>query len=272
MRGFRAGGVAAVFETIHKIVSESIGMFAVLFSPMRGTLGHSITLMALVALVIAAVTAVRRRMPVTLLFLCGYLAIVVVWPYAPSRFLWAIWPVFLLLFAAGANWAWRGIAVSDRRAVVGRRALLGAFVWVLVGYSEYELRGIRGKWWSTISRSSAARIAAAVTWVHDNTSAGELVASEDEGAVFLYTGRHTVPERSLAPDAYLRDIPPTEAARDGLVPILAAYPVNVVVAGSRETAETADILVASTPALLEPAVNFPGGVAYRVRANGRPTR
>src|SRR5262249_36533985 len=127
-----------------------------------------------------------------------------------------------------------------------------------------ELHGLRGQWWSSVSRSNAGRIAAAVTWVHANTSPGDLVASEDEGAVFLYTGRQTVPSGSLAPDAYLRDSPAIESVRDGLQPILAAYPVTIVVAGSRKTAEAADILVASTPALLEQGIDFPGGVAYRV--------
>ena len=72
-------------------------MYAVLFSPIRGQPWHSVTLAALGALVIAAVFAVRPRMPVTLFFLAGYLTIVVIWPFAPSRFLWAIWPMFLLL-------------------------------------------------------------------------------------------------------------------------------------------------------------------------------
>jgi hypothetical protein len=264
LRGLHAGGPGALLAIIRKIVPESVGMFAVLFSPMRGSVAHAITLAALGALVIVSVLTSRRRMPVTLIFLCGYLAIVAIWPYAPSRFLWAIWPLFLLLFAGGANWAWRGVAKSGTGGLAARCALLAAFGWVVVGYGAYELRGVRGKWWSSVSRANASRIAAAVTWVHDNTATGELIASEDEGAVFLYTGRHAVPLRSLAPDAYLREVPAVEAARDGLEPILAAYPVNVVVAGSRETAETADVLVTSMPALLRPAVSFPGGVAYRV--------
>jgi hypothetical protein len=211
-------------------------------------------------------------MPATLLFLGGYLTIVVIWPFAPSRFLWAIWPLFLLLFAAGASWAWQRTGSREGRSIAGPVALLAAFAWVAVGYSMYEVRGLRGQWWGSVARSNAGRIASAVTWVQGNTSVGDLVASEDEGAVFLYTGRRTVPEGSLAPDAYLRDIPAVERARDGLEPILATYPVSVVVAGSRTTAEVADLLVASTPPLLERGVDFPGGVAYRVTARGGATR
>ena len=269
LRGFHAHGPGVVLETIRRTVPEAIGQFAVLFSPLRGA-WHSVTLIALCALVIAGVIEVRRRMPATLLFLSGYLTIVVIWPFPPARFLWAIWPMFLLLIAAGANWAWRRIAAHGWRINVEQLALLppltllAAFAWVLVGYSGYELRGLRGKWWSVVSRSNAGRIAAEVAWIQANTSAGEVVASEDEGAVFLYTGRRTVPVHSLTPDVYLRDIPLIESVREGLQPILGAYPVSVVVAGSRNTAESADILVGSMPALLQPGVDFPGGVAYRV--------
>jgi hypothetical protein len=272
LRGFHVGGPGVLLEIIRKTVPESIGMFAVLFSPLRGELSHALTLVALGALVIVGIVAVRPRMPVTLIFLSGYLTIVAIWPFAPARFLWAIWPLFLLLIAAGAHSTWRRIAARERRVMVGQFALLAAFAWVVVGYSAYELRGLRGKWWGSIARSSAGRIASAVTWVHDNTSTGELIASEDEGAVFLYTGRQAVPVRSVTPDVYLRDIPAIESARDGLQPIIAAYPVSVVVAGSRKTAEAADVLVASTPALLQPGVDFPGGVAYRVTSRRQATR
>jgi hypothetical protein len=180
-----------------------------------------------------------------------------------------MWPLFLLLVAAGANWAWRRIAARERRGIVSQFVLLEAFAWVVAGYASYELRGFRGKWWGSISRASAGCSAAAVTWIQSNTSASELVASEGEGAVFLYSGRRTVPVRSETPDVYLRDIPAIERARDGLEAMLAASPVSVVVAGSRKTAEAADVLVASTPPVLQPGVDFPGGVAYRV-SSSRP--
>jgi hypothetical protein len=264
MRGFHTRGLDMLFGTVRTTIPEALEMFAVLFSPLRGELSHVITLVALGALIVAAVIALRSRMPVTLLFLAGYLAIVATWPYAPSRFLWAIWPMFLLLSASGAQWAWQRIATRETRRGVAPVALLAMFAWIVVGYSMYEVRGLRGHWWSSVARSNAGRIAAAVTWVDANTSAGELIASEDESAVFLYTGRHAVPSGSLAPDAYFRDVPLVERVRDGLQPILAAYPVTVVVAGSRRTAEAADFLVTSTPALLERGVDFTGGVAYRV--------
>src|SRR5690242_21572544 len=37
-----------------------------------------------------------RRMRVTTLFVAGYLAIVLVWPFSPLRFDWGIWPLVML--------------------------------------------------------------------------------------------------------------------------------------------------------------------------------
>jgi hypothetical protein len=267
LSGLHTGGIHTLVATVRMTVTESIGMFAIVFSPLRGGLSHSITLTALAVLIVAAVATLRSRIPVTLIFLVGYLAIVAIWPYAPSRFLWAIWPLFLLLVTAAANWAWRSGDAREPRAAM-RIALLAAFAWVAAGYATYETHGVRGRWWSSVSRSNAGRIAAEVTWVNSHTPAGALVAAEDEGAVFLYTGRRAVPVRSVTPDIYLRDIPAAEVARDGLRPILGAYPVDVVIAGSRATAAEADVLVTSTPALLDPGVDVEGGVVYRVKPRG----
>lgn len=272
LRGLHSGGLQTLVATFRMTIPESISVFTVLFSPVRGQVTHAITLIALIGLLAVAVARVRSRMPVTLIFLLGYLAIVAIWPYAPARFLWAVWPLFLLLIAAGATAAYQRIEVRAPRKAAMQFALLAGFAWVAVGYSAYEIRGARGHWWNSVSRSNARRIAATATWVNSHTRAGALVASEDEGAVFLYTARHAVPVRSVTPDIYLRDIPTVEIARDGLRPILDAYPVDLVVAGSRATADAADVLVGSGSDVLDPGVNFDGGVVYRVKPRGQARR
>lgn len=49
-----------------------------------------------------------RRTPATAIFLAGYLAIVVIWPFAPARFTWGVWPLVGLVFtmAAVTVWEW----------------------------------------------------------------------------------------------------------------------------------------------------------------------
>jgi hypothetical protein len=260
-RGFRVMGPAMVPSTIAKTVPETLGMLAVLFSPTRSGAAHGATLIALGVLAAVGAWSVRRRMPVTLLFVAGYLTIVLVWPFNPSRFVWGIWPLLLLLVAAGAYTA---VAYPSRLALPARIALLAAFAWVGAGYAAYEFRGARGAWWSSIARANTRRIAPAVQWTLGNTAPGDVVAAEDEGAIYLYTGRRAVPVFSFTTAQYLRDYSAAENATEGLGPILSAYPVRTVVVGSRKTVDAADYLVNSPTPRLALRAEFSNGVAYTV--------
>lgn len=261
VRGLRVDGIGMVPETLAKTVPETLDMLAVLFSPLRGTVAHATTLAALGALAIVGAWSVRRRMPVTLLFLAIYLAIVLVWPFNPSRFVWGIWPLLLLLVGAGAH---AGVVRASGLASPARFALLASFAWVLIGYGAYEVRGVRGSWWSSIARANARRIAPAVRWTLANTAPDDVLAAEDEGAIYLYTGRRAVPVFSFTTAQYLRDHSAAENAGEGLGPILSAYPVRTVVVGSRKTVDAADFLAKSPTPRLALRADFPGGVAYTV--------
>jgi hypothetical protein len=186
---------------------------------------------------------------------------VLVWPFNPSRFVWGIWPLLLLVVLAGAHAAAPGVRGLVQPA---RIALLAAFTWVVVGYGAYELRGVRGAWWSSIARANARRIAPAVQWSLANTAPGDVLAAEDEGAIYLYTGRTAVPVFSFTTAQYLRDHSAAENAAEGLGPILAAYPVRTVIVGSRKTVDAADFLVNSSTPRLALRAEFAGGIAYTV--------
>ncbi|HEU4721855.1 MAG TPA: hypothetical protein VFS59_10875 [Gemmatimonadaceae bacterium] len=258
LRGLRTMGVSMIPQTIAKTTSETSGMLAVLFSPMRGSAAHAVTLAALGSLVVAACIAAWRRMPVTLLFLAGYLAIVLVWPFQTARFVWTVWPLLLALVAVGG---WTALGRPAWRAPV-RAALAAAFVWVAVGYAAYEMRGIRGQWWSSIPRANTPRIATTVRWVLANTATDEVVATENEGAVYLYTGRQALPIITLTPAQYLRDYSPRENAMEGLSPVLDAYPVRTVVAGAGKAYDAAQFIASQAPARLVLRERLDGGAVF----------
>ena len=262
VRGVRTLGVSMIPATIAKTTSETSTMLAVLFSPMRGAAAHTATLVALALLVAAACAAAWRRMPVTLLFLAGYLAIVIVWPFQTARFVWTVWPLLLALVAIGG---WAALGRPAWRAPL-RLALAAAFVWVSVGYAAYELRGIRGRWWSSIPRANTPRIATAVRWVAANTATDELVATDYEGAVYLYTGRQALPIITLTPAQYLRDYSPRENAMEGLLPVLDAYPVRTVVAGAGKSFDAARFLATQSPSRLRLREQVDGGGIFTVNA------
>ena len=258
MHGLRTIGPSMIPATIAKTTAETSAMLAVLFSPMRGSAAHAVTLAALASLAVAACATAWRRMPVTLLFLAGYLAIVLVWPFQTARFVWTVWPLLLALVAAGG---WAAFSRPTWRVAL-RVALAAAFVWVAVGYGAYEVRGIRGEWWSSIPRANTPRIATVVRHVASRTATDEVVATDYEGAVYLYTGRKALPIITLTPAQYLRDYSSRENAMEGLLPILDAYPVRTVVAGAGRALDAARYLATQSPARLVLREQFDGGAAF----------
>jgi len=262
IRGLRTIGLSMIPATVAKTTSETSTMLAVLFSPMRGSAAHAVTLVALALLVVAACAAVWRRVPVTLLFVAGYLAIVIVWPFQTARFVWTLWPLLLALVAIGG---WTALGRPHWPTPL-RVVLAAALVWAASGYAAYEMRGIRGRWWSSIPRANTPRIAAAVRAVAARTSPDELVATDYEGAVYLYTGRQALPIITLTPAQYLRDYSPRENAIEGLLPLLDAYPVRTVVAGAGKAYDAAQYLATQSPSRLRLREPLDGGGIFTVSA------
>jgi hypothetical protein len=262
LRGLRTMGWRMVPLTLERTVPETTQMFAILFSPARGALSHGITLAALAGLALLGATTNWRRVPVTLLFIAGYLAIVAIWPFQTGRFVWGIWPLLLGLFALGARAA---MSLGESWRSPALLAAAAACCWVAFGYAAYETRAIRGRWWGSIPRSAAARIDFSVGWTRANTPANAVLATEDEGPVYLYTGRRTVPVRSFTVAQYLDTENTEQMAAEGLRPILATYPVHAVLASTKAANDVARLLSEEPGARLVFAGSYPGGSAYMVR-------
>ena len=260
LRGVRQLGPSMIGQTVRKTTTETSVMLSVLFSPLRTDAGRAATKVALAALTVAGAIAMRRRIPVTLLFMAGYLFIVLIWPFQTARFVWAVWPLLLAVVVAGG---WAAVTQRGWRVPV-RVALAAALVWIAAGYGAYELRGIRGAWWSSLARANAPRMATTVQWVATHTAPGEIVATEYEGAVWLYTGRQALPIIPLTPAQYLRDYSPKENAQEGLEPLLDAYPVRTVVVGTGNAYDAAAFLSTQRPNRLQLRERFAGGAAFTV--------
>ena len=261
MRGVDEMGWSMVSETLRRTVPETLGMLASLFAPVPGAVSHTISLVALGASGVVGALALRRRAPVTLLFLAGYGALVLVWPFPPTRFVWGVWPLLVFVLLA-AGQAMRLPTLRSHPLL--RVATTGALLWVVVGYAAYEQRAARGQWWASISRAADARIAPAIAWTRAHTDPADIVAADDEGAVFLYTGRLAVPVASFTTAHYLRTRSAEIEANEGLVPLLAAYPVRVVLVGGARTFDAAQYLATRPVPLLALREQFAGGAAFTV--------
>jgi len=101
-------------------------------------------------------------------------------------------------------------------------------------------------------------------WTLAHTTPGQVIATDDEEAIYLYTGRLTVPIISFTTRHYLETPAPERNAREGLVPVLEAYPVSVVVVGSAQSFAAATALTTGPSPLLTLRETFAGGAAFSI--------
>jgi hypothetical protein len=209
-----------------------------------------------------------RRARTLVWFLALYFAMVLAWPYAPDRFLWAVWPLAGLLVALGSVEAWRlGRAASARTGVRASAALACAVgMFALGDHAAYSARGVSRQWNDVAARTNAAALIPLADWISANTEAGDVVACDGEPFVHLYTGRIVVPVHILSPDEYLAGTPVEQAAADLRALFMAHRPrYAVFTAGSEELAAAPQLSGANGSPRLELLATLPGGgAAFRV--------
>jgi hypothetical protein len=161
---------------------------------------------ALATFVVLALGAWRlaRRAPVTAWFLAAYMALVMIWPFEPTRFVWALLPLFAAMLALGI-----GVVVElelrDPARRAGRRAGLAVCAALVLGFGLYNVNGIRQGWRDSVPRITAARATPVVEWVRKATRPTDIIAMEDDPLIYLYTGRQGVPVGTFTPEEYLNE-------------------------------------------------------------------
>ena len=184
---------------------------AVALAPFRGWLRFYLGVPALLVLVAGFAPLVRAWSAMGW-SLVGYLLIVFAWPYGPDRFLWAVWPLLALAFAAGAERIWKRLGAARRPvARVGRWCVAAVVAAVVAGYGFYQVRGYARGDAMAMQRGISATMDEILPWIREATPPGAVVAGEDEALLWLYTGRRAVPnyvwryrgrgETSLGPDS-----------------------------------------------------------------------
>jgi len=258
VEGLRAAGPGLLAHTVARTSAELFHMFATLGAPSLPAALGTVLLLTLSALSAVGLRPFWRRAPVTLLFLAFYLAIVLAWPFAPTRFVWGVWPLVLLAPMLGTRelLQWRPATPLTKSS---RALLLACALLTVIGYGRYTARGYRGRWWGSIARTNAASLRPLVLWVRTHTRPGDLLAVEGESSVYLYADRQTVPVQTFTAMQYFRPRTPAEDAavmRD----VMRAYPVNAVVLWSQTTKAAAHVLATSRPPELVVRDTFPGGL------------
>jgi hypothetical protein len=262
----RTNGVGYVARVAAHNVRDIARPIGAVFAPGPWKITRSAAVLATIAVLGAGATLLMRRAPATALFLLGYGAIVVSWPYAPDRFLWGVWPLLLLTLALGAAAAVRG-ARARRAGSLSRGAnamLVAAAALLAVGLVRYNARGYRERWWDAAQRSVARRALPLVEWTERYTRPDDVIASDSDPLVHLYTGRHVVPSARWAAEVY-PGAPDRDSRLRDLRELLATYPVRyLLLSGSQSVsgAAAAALEEASEPSLRMLTILPTGGAAF----------
>ena len=243
----RAHGFPWVWDVIVRNVRALYGMAWVMVTggPASPKILHIPAVVAVTTVLAIGTVRLRRRAPVTAWYLAAYLALVIIWPFEPTRFVWALLPIFAAIFALGVG------GVVDQHPVVplarvGRVLALAASVLLVAGFALYNVTGVRQGWRDSVPRVTAQRATPVVEWVRANTKPTDIIAMEDDPLVYLYTGRRGVPVGTFTPEEYLEE--QTYAfATDQLRTIIARYKPTYVIGTTSYGVISARSLSTRTP-------------------------
>lgn len=207
-----------------------------------------------------------RRTPVAAWTVVGYLALVVAWPFMPARFTWGIWPLVGLVFALAIQrvLAWR----PSRPMIALRWAAIATTVLLCAGYVRYNYHGTSRGWWTQVQRLSADRAQPFADWVTANTAPDDVLVTDDDLLIYLYTGRRTMPASTFTPQEHLVPQPvgvSTQAVRD----LLRTYDVDYVLASSQYAKSAVLALVEADPPELRWIRTLPTGAVFAPIARPR---
>jgi hypothetical protein len=175
-----------------------------------------------------------------------YLGIVMLWPFPPHRFYWTVMPLLVLTTALGIRTLH---AAAASRSTVHRGAILCGAVALLVLYARPNALGTPR--WDLADEEAvvADRSRAVAQWVSNNTRPDDIIATEDDVLVYLYTGRRAIPLATFTPEEFIQ--PQTTAfASATLDTLLQTYPIRWVLPVSIMHINTALALTKGEPAVL----------------------
>jgi len=202
----RAHGLPFVWDVIARNARALYGMSWVMVTggPESADALHVPAAVAVATLLAVGAVQLARRAPVTAWYLVAYMALVIIWPFEPTRFVWALLPLFAAMLALGI-----AVVARSRPAPwafgIGRVAVLAVAALLVAGFGLYNVNGVREGWRDSVPRVNAARATPVVDWVRANTKPADVIAMEDDPLIYLYTGRKAVPVGTLTAEEYLRE-------------------------------------------------------------------
>jgi hypothetical protein len=225
--GLADGGLMFAGQTIARNASEAAAILADRFAPWHPGMLRLIPLTFALALLALGIIRLWRRTPVTVAFLLAYVAVTLIWPYTPWRFIWGIWPFVLLLAVEGGATIVRWHPAQRPMQVV-RRCLFPVLALLGLGLARAEVVAYRDRAWASPIRDATRSIAPAMRWISQNTDPHETVIADAEPLVYLFTARPSMPPVAFTAAEYVR---PRDPAADvaALAELVRQFPVRYVV-------------------------------------------
>lgn len=204
--GYRDGGLPFLQQVVAKNVADTWRFVGAVLTPRLADGLVRPTAAALATLAALGGLAVALRRPATRILALGtlgYAAIVLVWPFQVDRFLWAVWPLALVLALDGLRAAVRALRGAGRPRLA--LATVGVATALALGHTVYNVRGFSRGWASSASRGMSEREAPVVRAVNrEPRLRGMTIAAEAAPMVALYTGLRVVPVEMLLVEDHLR--------------------------------------------------------------------
>jgi hypothetical protein len=177
------------------LVAEHWGPFVtnleLLWIPDAAVTTANFVLVALGLTAIVGMVRIGRRNPALALFPGIYLAVVLVWPFEPDRFIYAVLPTLTLFVAAGAL-VFAELIRRDLPKWGGPAVALIASL-LLLNTARYELLAHERRAWAGFQSTPAAVFEPMNQWLRENTPERAVIAAVLDPHVYWETDRKAVP-------------------------------------------------------------------------------
>jgi hypothetical protein len=258
--GYRAGGLAFARDVVVENLEQMDAMLSFVLMPVASRWPRLIILIAAVATGVAGLVLLGRRAPVTRLFVVVYVMIILLWPFEPDRFMIALWP-FLVLIAGVAIAATGRWTPATRWPRAVRAVSLAGMLAVVGGHAAYNWRGYSNRWWESVQRQAGESAKPLVEWVARHTGPEDVVSTEHDLIVYLYSGRRAVPTGTFLPRHRVQPASRAEFTMWADT-LLTLYRPRYFISGWRLAVEAADALSARTPPRLRPVDTLSTALVY----------
>src|SRR5687767_6965083 len=255
--GYREGGLPFARDVVIQNLAGMGNSLSYVVMPVQVKWPRLLSLLVLVPTVIAGLVILWKRAPVLVAFFSLYVLLITIWPFDPHRFLLAVWPVIVLAVAAAgrAAWQWRSTAPPVRFAALGAVAFLAA------GHVAYNWRGYQEQSWEYLQKRAGESAKPLVEWVSRYTRPDDVLATEHDVVVYLYTGRRGVPTSTFLARQHVKRFTPAEDAH-WMGTMVRSFEPRYLVTGWPPHIKAADTLSTGSTPLLRRLGSIPSHTIY----------